>query len=48
MHSVVCHLAIPLPVREKWDLSCARNMRLALQALPAPTKVQVGKQFDLF
>lgn len=34
MLSVVAHFVVPLPVREKWDLSCARNMRLALKALP--------------
>ena len=34
MMSVVTHLSVPLPARERWDLSCARNMRLALRALP--------------
>jgi hypothetical protein len=34
MLSVVCHFIIPLPAREKWELSCARNMRLALKAMP--------------
>jgi hypothetical protein len=31
MLSVVAQFIVPLPVREKWDLSCARNMRLALK-----------------
>ena len=30
MLSVVTHFHVPLQVREKWDLSCARNMLLAL------------------
>jgi hypothetical protein len=34
MLSVVTHFHVPLPVSEKWDLSCARNMRLALKAMP--------------
>ena len=34
MLSVTTHFHVPLPVREKWDLSCARNMRLALKAMP--------------
>ena len=34
MLSVVSHFVVPLPVREKWNLSCAKNMRLALKALP--------------
>lgn len=34
MLSVVCQFSVPLPVREKWDLSCAKNMRLAMKALP--------------
>ena len=31
MLSVVSHFIVPLPVAEKWDLSCARNMRLAMR-----------------
>lgn len=49
MLSVVSHFVVPLPVREKWDLSCAKNMRLALKALPflgAPVK-GVQSQFSL-
>lgn len=34
MMSVVSHFCVPLPSHERWDLSCARNMRLALKALP--------------
>jgi hypothetical protein len=34
MLSVVCQFTVPLPAREKWDLSCARNMRLAVKAVP--------------
>ena len=33
MLSVVTHFHVPLPVREKWDLSCAKNMRLAVEAM---------------
>ena len=33
MLSVVSHFHTPLPVREKWELSCARNMRLAIKAM---------------
>jgi len=32
MMSVVSHFRIPLPEGEKWELSCARNMRTALKA----------------
>jgi hypothetical protein len=49
MLSVVSHFVVPLPVREKWDLSCAKNMRLALKALPflgAPAK-GIQSQFSL-
>jgi hypothetical protein len=49
MLSVVSHFTVPLPVREKWDLSCAKNMRLALKALPflgAPVK-GIQSQFSL-
>jgi hypothetical protein len=48
MLSVVSHFVVPLPVREKWDLSCAKNMRLALKALPfggAPRGIK--SQFSL-
>ena len=34
MLSVVAHFAVPLPTGERWNLTCARNMRLALKALP--------------
>jgi hypothetical protein len=34
MLSVLAQFIVPLPVREKWDLTCAKNMRLALKALP--------------
>lgn len=49
MLSAVCHFTVPLPAREKWGLSCARNMRLALKALPVPARpeIQVGVQFAL-
>lgn len=47
MLSVVAHFAVPLPVREKWDLSCARNLRLALKALPFQAGGCVGGQFKL-
>lgn len=49
MLSVVSHFVVPLPVREKWDLSCAKNMRLALKALPflgAPAK-GIQSEFSL-
>ena len=49
MLSVVSHFTVPLPVREKWDLSCARNMRLALKALPFGREPEKGveSQFSL-
>ena len=34
MLSVVCQFHVPLPVSEKWTLTCAHNMRLAIKALP--------------
>jgi hypothetical protein len=47
MMSVVAHFHVPLPAREKWDLSCARNMRLALKALPFGEPRAVSSQFAL-
>lgn len=47
MLSVVAHFSVPLPVREKWDLSCARNLRAALKALPFRQGAQVAGQFVL-
>ena len=44
MLSVVSHFIVPLPVREKWDLSCAKNMRLALKALPFGAEPVKGMQ----
>ena len=42
MLSVVCHFSVPLPSHERWELSCARNMRLAIKAIPyaEPGKLQ--------
>jgi hypothetical protein len=34
MLSVVCQFHVPLPVSEKWTLTCAHNMRLAIKAMP--------------
>lgn len=34
MLSVLSQFIVPLPAREKWDLTCAKNMRLAMKALP--------------
>jgi len=47
MLSAVAHFSVPLPVREKWDLSCARNLRAALKALPFRQAATVGGQFVL-
>jgi hypothetical protein len=48
MMSVVTHLHIPLPERENWDLSCARNMRQALKTMPFIVSVSPLKsQFAL-
>ena len=49
MLSAVCHFHVPLPVREKWDLSCARNMRQAIKALPLAVKTNpnIGGRFCL-
>jgi hypothetical protein len=50
MLSVVSHFTVPLPVREKWDLTCAKNMRLALKALPFGVETVGGgiqSQFSL-
>lgn len=49
MLSVVCRFTVPLPVREKWDLSCAKNMRLALKAMPfgGSSAVGIQSQFSL-
>lgn len=48
MLSAVSQFSVPLPVREKWDLSCARNMRLALKALPlGGGGVGIQSQFSL-
>lgn len=49
MLSVVSHFIVPLPVREKWDLSCAKNMRLSLKALPFGSESAEGikSQFSL-
>ena len=35
MLSAVSHFHIPLPTKEKWTLSCARNMKVALGELPS-------------
>ena len=40
--SVVCHFYVPLPTRECWKLSCARNMKLAMSELPLPKKKQAS------
>ena len=48
MLSVVSHFVTPLPVREKWDLSCAKNMRLALKALPFGGGPVAGIQSQFF
>lgn len=42
MLSVVCHFHVPLPTQEKWQLSCARNMKLATSELPLPKKSTVS------
>jgi hypothetical protein len=49
MLSVVSHFIVPLPVREKWDLSCAKNMKLALKALPFGCEqvAEISSQFSL-
>jgi hypothetical protein len=48
MLSVVCQFHVPLPVSEKWMLSCAHNMRLAIKALPvADEGVCMQAQFAL-
>ena len=38
MLSAVCHFHIPLPTKEKWALSCARNMKVALGDMPSLKK----------
>jgi hypothetical protein len=43
MLSAVCQFHIPLPKTDGlWNLSCARNMRLAVEALPLKPKSCVG------
>lgn len=32
--SVVCYFHVPLPTKERWQLSCARNVKLASAELP--------------
>ena len=38
MLSVVCHFHIPLPTQPKWQLSCARNIKSAMAAMPSLKK----------
>jgi hypothetical protein len=43
MLSVVCHFHVPLPTHERWgQLSCARNMKLAVSEFPLPKKSRVS------
>jgi hypothetical protein len=45
MLSVVTHFRVPLPSTEKWGLSCAHNMRLAVKAMPfETTHQQIGAE----
>ena len=49
MLSVVCHFHVPLPTSEKWTLTCAHNMRLAIKAHPIVQKPEcaIQSQFAL-
>ena len=48
MLAVVCHFHVPLPTNEKWDLSCARNLRQAIKAVPfCEAGARVASQFSL-
>ena len=36
MLSVLCQFYVPLPRQDQWELSCARNIQLAVEALKLP------------